>query len=1087
MFFSFSNASHVLGGNITWTCQGGDYVFELTFYRDCNGATFNPVSENIDVWGHPSVSQITVNYISNTDISPSCSPVLGAPTPLDCGTGANGGNGIGAIEKIIYRSAPITLNGTPPSSGWIFTYQNFSRNGSITNLTNPSTKGITIVSKMFAVPNSVGNCSDNSPRFLEDPYFVSCVGDPFSLNMNAIDEDRDSLRFIFSNPLDHFPGTSYNPPITPPLLAFEPNFSANSPTPNNTINPANQNTQLDPNTGILRFLSNNLGAFVVKITVQSYRNGVLIAEIDREMELIVLNCLGSNNPPNVTTTLPLPTSDAYEINVDAGALVNFDINSTDVEVLQDGSPQNNILTTSGWMYGSNFTSTTGCDTPPCATITSIPPISTSQGVSTTFNWQTTCNHLQTPNGITLSSVPYTFVFKIQDDFCPVPKIKYTTVTVNVKNIGVLPAPEVECIQTAPNGDVIVSWSPITDNFGTFVEYQLHSENGGMLQSFSNINTGSATLPSTNQSENFWIATASGCNGQTLTQSDTVSNIHLELNNPSDGRAILQWNNPHTPPLSGMNDFYHIYQEYPTGTWTLIDSVPFGTNQYIDTITICQSFLNYQIILPNQPCDYTSNIVGDNFEDMITPDIPIITAVSIDTTTGNVNISWNENNQTDTYGYVIYQADANGIVLEIDTVYGISNTEYIHITNTSNTPLTYSVAAFDSCETSLTPPTFQTSAKAELHTSNFLNNTLNICNRTVDLSWTGYEGWTNSIQYEVFYQINGGNWTSNGTTTSLNETILVEEGKNYCFVIKATRSDGVFAFSNRSCRFVSSPQLPDFHYLSVATVNNATVELRHYVDASSSVSEIAFQRLNDNNIFEEIGRVPANANNLTFTDPNVMVNEQSYTYRSQLIDSCGLPSISSNEVETILLQSTVDEVAKLSYLHWSDYRGFDGGISHYHIYRSVNGVFNPTPIATLNTSQRSFEDDLNSIFSNGQVCYRVEAVESMNVYGFNERSASNVSCVDLPPLVYIPNAFTPQGNNPIFIPIISDFDPSDYSFTILNRWGQTVFRTTDHNEGWEGKSLVDGKTVPFGTYTYIIEFRAGNGEAHREIGHVTLIK
>lgn len=1088
LIWSFSSrASHALGGEITWTCQGGQYVFELVFYRDCNGATFNPVSENIQVWGHPDINQIQVNYVSNTDISPSCLQVVGGPSPLDCGTGPNAGNGIGAIEKIIYRSAPTTLNGTPPASGWIFTYQNFSRNGSITNLVSPDTKGITLVSKMFSIPNSPGGCIDNSPQFLEDPLFVSCVGEPYSVNMNAIDVDRDSLRFTLTTPLDHFPGGTYNPPTTPAPIAFEPGFSATSPTPSTAMNPANQNTQLDPNTGTLRFLSNNLGAFVVKMTVQSYRNGVLIAEVDREMELIVSNCLGNNNAPNVTTTIPGPISDAYEINVNAGDLVNFDIASTDVELLQDGSQQSNILTSSGLMYGTNFTTNTGCDIAPCATLNATPPISNPQGTGATFNWQTSCDHLQTPNGLASTSVPYTFVFKIQDDYCPVPKVKYTTVTVNVQNLGVLPAPEITCIQTENNGDITINWTPIADVFGTFVEYQVFSANAGLIQSIPNINTGTITIPGTNQQEEFWVATASGCNGQTLTQSDTISNIYLELNNPSDGRAILQWNDPQNPALGGMNDYYHIYREYPAGTWTLYDSVPYGTNQFIDTITICETFLNYQIVLPNQPCDYTSNIIGDDFEDMITPDIPILTSVSIDTLTGNVEIDWNENGQEDTYGYVIYQQNENGIVVEIDTVYGIANTNYTHITNTSGGPLTYSVAAFDSCETDLTPPTFQTSAKGELHTSNFLSNAFNICERTIDLSWTGYEGWSSDIQYEIFYRIDEGIWQSNGTTNDLVQTISVEEGKTYCFAIKAIRNDGVFAFSNISCRFVSSPGAPDFNYLSVATVSNETVVLRHYVDASSSISEIAFQRLNDDNVFVEIGRIPASSNNLTFTDTDVSVNEQSYVYRAQVIDSCGLNGEISNEVETILLKASVDDVAKLAYLTWSDYRGFNGGILNYNIYRGVNGVFNSGPIATVNPSQRGYEDDLNSLISNGNICYRVEAVEAMNVYNFSENSFSNDACVDLPPLIYIPNAFTPEGQNPIFIPVISDFDATDYTFTILDGWGQTIFRTNAFDEGWDGRNRISGKMCQTGVYTYIVEIRAGNGEAHREIGHVTLLK
>ena len=117
--------THVLGGDITWKCQGGDYVFELVFYRDCNGADISTVSANIDVWNHPTLNQITLNYISREDLSPICSSVAGGPSQLNCGNGPNGGTGLGAIEKIIYRSLPIAIPGTPPAEGWIFTFQNF--------------------------------------------------------------------------------------------------------------------------------------------------------------------------------------------------------------------------------------------------------------------------------------------------------------------------------------------------------------------------------------------------------------------------------------------------------------------------------------------------------------------------------------------------------------------------------------------------------------------------------------------------------------------------------------------------------------------------------------------------------------------------------------------------------------------------------------------------------------------------------------------------------------------------------------------------------------------------------------------------
>ena len=142
----------------------------------------------------------------------------------------------------------------------------------------------------------------------------------------------------------------------------------------------------------------------------------------------------------------------------------------------------------------------------------------------------------------------------------------------------------------------------------------------------------------------------------------------------------------------------------------------GNNSYQDTIDICSAFLNYQIVLPGAICDFTSNITGDVFEDLMTPDIPLIFSAGIDTTTNLMQIEWSQNLQSDTYGYVIYTFDAAGILYELDTVWGIESTIYTYDVPFEEGPFSYSVAAFDSCETSSVPVTYQTSAKADVHTT-----------------------------------------------------------------------------------------------------------------------------------------------------------------------------------------------------------------------------------------------------------------------------------------------------------------------------------------------------------------------------------
>lgn len=1079
-------ASHIMGGDITWVCQGGgDYVFQLTFYRDCNGADVNTVSVDLDVWNHPTVNQIEVFFVSRTDVSPICTQVSGGPNPLTCGSGAFGGNGLGAIEKIIYQSNPVTLSGTPPAEGWIFTYKDFSRNTALTNLQNPGSYGITLASKMFEIPNSPGGCIDNSPQFLQEPYFVSCVGDFYEYNMNPVDADLDSIEVLFGQPMDRYLGAVYNPPVDPVPVPFEPGFSATSPTPDATLNPGNIPANLDPGSGNLTFLSNNAGNFAVKLVTRSYRQGVLIAEVERELQLIVQNCTGTNNAPTVNG----PFGGLFETTVDAGDLVTFNLASSDPELLQDGSPQSNILTLTGLEIGPNPTAPTGCAIAPCATVNTTPPITMTQGVNADFSWQTTCDHLLNPYGFVAESVPYHFVFKIQDDYCPIPKVKYATITVNVRNPNVVQATEINCIQTDVNGDVTLQWDPATDVNGSFSSYEIHSEQSGLIATLPNINTSSYTVTSPGQAEDYFIAVGSACFGATYRYSDTIENIFLDLNNPLNGTAILQWNDPTTPPLASMGSYYHLYREYPAGVWTLYDSIPYGTNFYVDTITLCSAQLNYQIVLPNSPCDYTSNIVGDVLEDMITPDIPNIYQVSIDTATNQVVITWDQNAQEDTYGYVVYTLDNNGFVVPFDTVWGISNTTYSYNTLTDGGPLTYTVAAFDSCWTTTVPPTYQTSAKALLNTTTFLSTSLDICANEVTLSWTAYEGWSGIDHYEIYVQKNGGNWVNIGSTSANSYVVSVEQASDYCFVVEAHEGSGPRSFTNKVCMYVPLPIPPSINYLQVATVNGSDIQLTHYIDYTTNVSEISIQRQDFQGNFEEIARLPVSSATVSYTDTEVDVDVYSYIYRVQVYDSCGKAGAYSNEARTILLAVQFDDVSKEFYLLWNPYHEFDGSILGYAIFRGIDDVFGGLPIATVPNGQYYYNDDVEDVISNGRICYYVEAIEATNSFGFAEQSASNRTCGVLPPIVYIPNAFTPNNDeyNNVFIPVLSDFDPEFYEFTVYNRLGQPIFRTNDPSVGWTGHVSDTEIMAANDTYLYTVSLRDGNGEEILKRGHVTLVK
>lgn len=1076
------SASHVMGGELTWSCgAGGVYTFELVFYRDCNGAEVNVISETVRVWNHPSISQITLDFVSRADISPSCTEVVGSPPMLECGIGSAGGNGSGAIEQVVYRR-DIILAGTPPNEGWIFTYENFSRSNALSNIENPSSYGITIAATMYPSPNtSINSCTDSSPKFLQSPYFVTCSGSEYRYNMNAVDPDLDSMQFEFGIPYDHFPTGSYDPPNNPIPVPFESDFSFSSPTPGIINDPNNIEATINSATGELIFTSFTSGNYNIKILVKSYREGILISKVEREMQVVVLPCSSTNEAPEITAPFG---AGSFETDIIAGDLISFDLIANDFDLLQNGSNQNVIITPSGPMFGSNFTSDLGCDIEPCATLNSIPPIEAAQTVNTAFSWQTTCDHLINQFGAAADVIPYDFVFKVQDNFCQVPKVTYATVRINVHNSGILNAPKINCIQTDDSDNITIFWNSISDPGGSFVEYGVYSVQDGLIASIPDITVDNYTVNSITSASEYYLAVQSGVCGNTKRYSDTVSNIYLNINNPGNGTALLSWNNPSSNYFPEYNTYTHIYREYPSGTLTLIDSVEYSVNNYKDTIDICQAFIKYQIILPTSECAFTSNKVGDDFEDMLTPDIPTILSVGIDTITNEMLIQWNQNNQNDTYGYVIYTFDSNGILYELDTIWGISNISYSYNVNLNGGPYSYSVAAFDSCSTNTVPVTFQTSAKASINTSMISSSDVYMCDQEADIYWTPYIGRPVDF-YEIWSLVNG-NWNLEEISQDTIVRIPVTGNQNYIIYINAVFFDGYSAFSSPTSFFVPTPGLPAFHYFKLATVNNDKVELYDFIDESVGITEVIFQRRNLSGAFEEIGRSDANSNVVYFLDEESNPNYQSWEYRTKYIDSCGTEGTFANTNKTIFLEGSAEDYDLINTLSWSAYEDFDGGILEYHIYRSINGVYDPSPIVILDQTELSYIDDVNGLGSEGKICYRIEAVEAFNTYNFSEISTSNELCLMYSPKVYIPNAFTPNGVNPIFKPIVSNINFSSYHLSIINRWGQLVFESFDKDEGWNGLIQANGKKATNDVYVYIFEAEDENGIVMIRKGFVSLI-
>lgn len=92
-------------------------------------------------------------------------------------------------------------------------------------------------------------------------------------------------------------------------------------------------------------------------------------------------------------------------------------------------------------------------------------------------------------------------------------------------------------------------------------------------------------------------------------------------------------------------------------------------------------------------------------------------------------------------------------------------------------------------------------------------------------------------------------------------------------------------------------------------------------------------------------------------------------------------------------------------------------------------------------------------------------------------------------IYVPNAFTPNGDglNDLFQP--KGFGVTKYELRIFDRWGELMFYTATFEEGWNGarQKKKDTQIIEEGTYTWLINCTDVFGKSHELKGHVVLIK
>jgi len=635
--------------------------------------------------------------------------------------------------------------------------------------------------------------------------------------------------------------------------------------------------------------------------------------------------------------------------------------------------------------------------------------------------------------------------------------------------------------------------PQTDPTNIFFDYQIFyastltgpytliaSPNSVSTSSFIHVGSGANI-----QSRYYYVRTRSGTLGNGVSRhSDTLRTIFLDITAIPDCIA-LSYNDLRQPKLATTSSSFSILKEYPSGTWSRFTTV--GGTSYNDTLSVCQTSLNYQTrILDASDCVSSSNFVGGIYNDTHKPNEPSIDSVSV-LPNGNVILAWRVPRNMDVIKYIIYKIivnPTNTINAVIDTVQGRNNTTYTLVSNDSdNESVSIFVSALDSCQ----------NPKISTFTSSggtmFLKATYDRCKYQTTLNWNAYKNMPKGLnEYRIYYSPDATNFTVVGSTTLTSYMHAnVDPDKNVCYYIRAFNTDKtVTSSSNKACFISTQVTAPGYLYMRSASVlSDNSIQLRLFLDTTKTSRGIDMFRSPDGIAYKSVGFIPAAATaNYVFVDnSDLQPGTTSYYYRSSIKDDCGNTRTASNICRTILLKVREDkEFIFTKNLSWSTYLGYPGGVSSYNIYRVINGSTTPQLVGNSGLFANEYTDNLENEAPNGsKIEYMVEALEGNgNPFGFIEKSTSNYKSVYMEGRIFVPDAFAPNGRNKVWRPITHFIDKSEYNVRVFNRWGNKIFETKDDTLGWDGDGAEPG------VYAYVISYKNSRGEYQELKGTLLLL-
>jgi gliding motility-associated-like protein len=470
--------------------------------------------------------------------------------------------------------------------------------------------------------------------------------------------------------------------------------------------------------------------------------------------------------------------------------------------------------------------------------------------------------------------------------------------------------------------------------------------------------------------------------------------------------------------------------------------------------------------------------------------PLIESVSVNPLSGMVTVQWKASPTPGINGYIIYEYTKTG------GVWGGKNGKCITDPNKTDTTFSYDTVSYRPTYFFIiafkgTCDTFVRSTFVNVHRTIYTSLNYDSCKSQITINWTKYLGWGDSLASYKIFRIIGTTVVPVASNLANTDSTYVVSGingnQNYCYYVEADHVNGTKVTSNLVCQQTYENLLPDYLNANRAVfLSNSLVQLDFTLDPASQTKN--YQLTASDNHDGEFTPIKSfynySGDNLIYVDTLTRLAPK--YYRLEALNSCNIGVKFSNLATAMVPLASIgtNEVS----LIWNEYREWMKGVSEYIIYRSV-GDAAYQQIHSLQGTSAQYTDNVSDLAGqqlSGNICYYVEAVQGTNVGTGGYRSRSATACVDISANIFIPNAFTPNGDgqNDEFKPSFA-FLPSNYSLTIFNRSGFKIFETSDPLKGWDGRYGNNEKAAE-GVYVYFIKFTTGSGKTVEKKGSFSVV-